>query len=93
MLKTPDQLPLHLQQHLPSHLTAPHLGVTLAESVNQQFDQFGEQQPPPPYDQQPHQYPPPPPQPHQVDNAVLQQQQHNFDVQVSAFFIFTGTIR
>lgn len=75
--------PHHLQQHLQPHL-GPHLGVTLADSVNQQFEHFTAEQPPPaPYDQQPHQYPPPPPQPHQVDSAVLQQQQHNFDVQVS----------
>lgn len=82
VLKPPqEQLPPHLH-HLPPHL-APHLGVTLAESVNQQFEHFAEQ-PPPPYEQ-PHQYaPPPPPQAHQVDSAVLQQQQqHNFDVQVS----------
>jgi hypothetical protein len=84
ILKAPQeqQLPPHLHQHLaPAHHLAPHLGVTLAESVNSQFEHFGEQ-PPPPYDQ--HQYAaPPPPQPHQVDSAVLQQQQHNFDVQVS----------
>ncbi|XP_044266098.1 maternal protein pumilio-like isoform X5 [Tribolium madens] len=80
VMKPQEQLPPHLQHHhLPPHL-APHLGVTLTESVNQQFDHF-EQPPPAPYDQQPHQYPPPPPQQHQVDNAVLQQQQHNFDVQ------------
>ncbi|XP_015835236.1 pumilio homolog 2 isoform X3 [Tribolium castaneum] len=80
VMKPQEQLPPHLQHHhLPPHL-APHLGVTLTESVNQQFDHF-EQPPPAPYDQQPHQYPPPPPQQHQVDSAVLQQQQHNFDVQ------------
>lgn len=84
VLKPPqDQLPPHHLHHIPPHL-APHLGVTLAESVNQQFEHFAEQPPPAPYDQQPHQYPPPPSQPHQVDSAVLQQQQqHNFDVQVS----------
>uniref|UniRef100_A0A1Y1L7R0 PUM-HD domain-containing protein n=1 Tax=Photinus pyralis TaxID=7054 RepID=A0A1Y1L7R0_PHOPY len=74
-----EQLPPHLQ--LQPHLAAPHLGVTLAESVNQHFEHFTEQPPPTPYDQQPPQYAPPPPQPHQVDSAVLQQQQHNFDVQ------------
>lgn len=66
---------------MPPHL-APHLGVTLTESVNQQFEHFTDQPPPAPYDQQAHQYPPPPPQPQQLDSAVLQQQQHNFDVQV-----------
>lgn len=83
ILKPQEQLPPHLH-HLPPQL-APHLGVTLAESVNQQFEHFGEQPPPAPYDQQPHQYAPPPSQPHQVENAVLQQQQHNFDVQVGFF--------
>lgn len=85
ILKPPEQLPPHLH-HLPPQL-APHLGVTLNESVNQQFEHFGEQPPPGgPYDQQPHQYAPPPTaQPHQVDSAVLQQQQHNFDVQVRIF--------
>lgn len=83
VLKQPqEQIPPNYHHHLPPHL-APHLGVTLAESVNQQFEHFAEQ-PPPPYEQ-PHQYAPPPPQAHQVDSAVLQQQQqqHNFDVQVS----------
>ncbi|XP_023311414.1 pumilio homolog 2-like, partial [Anoplophora glabripennis] len=82
-----QQLPPHLH-HLPPHHLAPHLGVTLAESVNQQFEHFAEQQQQQqqpstnPYEQQQHQYAPPPPQPHQVDSAVLQQQQHNFDVQM-----------
>lgn len=90
VLKPQEELgPQHLAHHLPPHL-APHLGVTLAESVNQQFEHFAEptQQQQAAYDQQQqqHQYPPPPPQPHQVDSAVLQQQQHNFDVQVCSVF-------
>ncbi|CAH0557971.1 unnamed protein product [Brassicogethes aeneus] len=75
VLKPQEELQQHLH-HLPPHL-APHLGVTLAESQQQQ-------------QQQQHQYPPPPPQPHQVDSAVLQQQQHNFDVQ-SRRFMHTHT--
>jgi hypothetical protein len=89
VMKPQEQLPPHLHHHLPPHL-APHLGVTLTESVNQQFDHF-EQPPPAPYDQQPHQYAAPPPQQHQVDSAVLQQQQHNFDVQVSFYSLHLNT--
>lgn len=90
VMKPQEQLPQHHLHHIPPHL-APHLGVTLAESVNQQFEHFAEQQPPPaPYDQPaPHHYAPPPSQPHQVDSAVLQQQQHNnFDVQVGGYSVF-----
>ncbi|XP_030751566.1 pumilio homolog 2-like isoform X3 [Sitophilus oryzae] len=78
--------PLHPHQHqlhhLPPHL-GPHLGVTLAESVNQQFaDHFAETQQAAAgqaYDQTQHQQFAA--QQHQVESAVLQQQQHNFDVQ------------
>ncbi|KAL1513303.1 hypothetical protein ABEB36_002725 [Hypothenemus hampei] len=83
--------PLHAHQqhalhHLPQHHPlGPHLGVTLAESVNQQFaDHFAESQQAAAgqgYDQSHQQYAAAQQQ-HQVDNAVLQQQQqHNFDVQ------------
>lgn len=98
-LKPPQEAqlpPHHHLHHLPPHHLAPHLGVTLSESVSQQFEHFAaaaaaaaaaeqqQQQANNPYEQQQHQYAgPPPPQPHQVDSAVLQQQQHNFDVQVS----------
>lgn len=90
----PQLPPHHHLHHLPPHHLAPHLGVTLTESVSQQFEHFAavaaaaaeqqqqQQQANNPYEQQ-HQYAGPPPQPHQVDSAVLQQQQHNFDVQVS----------
>lgn len=88
VMKAQDQLPQHMtHHHLPPHI-APHLGVTLAESVNQQFEHFTTTDQPPPthYDQsQHHQYAPPPSQQtHQVDSATVlqqQQQQHNFDVQ------------
>ncbi|XP_060516618.1 pumilio homolog 2-like isoform X2 [Cylas formicarius] len=77
--------PHHHLHHLPPHHLAPHLGVTLAESVNQHFaDHFAETQQAGAqgYDQQQHQqYAAAAQQPHQVDSAVLQQQQHNFDVQ------------
>ncbi|XP_057668356.1 pumilio homolog 2-like isoform X6 [Diorhabda carinulata] len=92
----PNEQPLqtHHLHHLPPHLAAHH-GVTLAESVNQQFELFAAEQQQQqqqqqqqasanPYEQQQHGYAPQHPQPHQphqVDSAVLQQQQHNFDVQ------------
>lgn len=81
--------PLHPHQHAlhhlpPHHPLGPHLGVTLAESVNQQFaEHFAETQQAAAnqgYDQNQHQQYAAQQQ-HQVDNAVLQQQQHNFDVQ------------
>ncbi|XP_050308569.1 pumilio homolog 2-like isoform X3 [Anthonomus grandis grandis] len=75
----------HALHHLPPHhALGPHLGVTLAESVNQQFaDHFDQSQQGPGqgYDQSQHQQYAAAQQQHQVDNAVLQQQQHNFDVQ------------
>lgn len=89
ILKAEEHMPPHMQ-HLPPHL-APHLGVTLADTVNQHFEHF-EQPPPSAYEQQhlPGQYQQPPPQQHQVDNAaVIQQQQHNFDVQVGFYNSFS----
>ncbi|XP_066143874.1 pumilio homolog 2-like isoform X2 [Euwallacea fornicatus] len=80
----PHQLHHHLPQH---HALGPHLGVTLAESVNQQFaEHFADSQQAAgqAYDQSQHQQYAAAQQQHQVDNAVLQQQQqqqHNFDVQ------------
>ncbi|XP_076254783.1 maternal protein pumilio-like isoform X4 [Rhynchophorus ferrugineus] len=81
--------PLHPHQHAlhhlpPHHALGPHLGVTLAESVNQQFaDHFADTQQAAAgqgYDQTHQQFAAQ--QQHQVENAVLQQQQqHNFDVQ------------
>ncbi|KAF7287617.1 hypothetical protein GWI33_005969 [Rhynchophorus ferrugineus] len=83
--------PLHPHQHAlhhlpPHHALGPHLGVTLAESVNQQFaDHFADTQQAAAgqgYDQTHQQFAAQ--QQHQVENAVLQQQQqHNFDVQAS----------
>lgn len=88
ILKPQDQqLPPHIS-HLPPHL-APHLGVTLSEQVNSQFEHFPEQPPPVSYEQQAHPYAQPPPQPQQIDSAVLQQQQHNFDVQVGKYLIIS----
>uniref|UniRef100_A0AAR5Q323 PUM-HD domain-containing protein n=1 Tax=Dendroctonus ponderosae TaxID=77166 RepID=A0AAR5Q323_DENPD len=82
----------HALHHLPPHHPlGPHLGVTLAESVNQQFaDHFVESQQAvvsQGYEQSQHQHQhqhqqyAAAQQQHQVDSAVLQQQQHNFDVQ------------